>query len=68
MDAATERLADFALSAQFDEMPSDAVHECKRRIIDTFASAMNAYNEPVSRMGARDRRQLFGRSCRERVG
>lgn len=50
MDATTERLVDFALSSDFDDLPSGTVHECKRRIIDTFASAMNAYNEPVSRM------------------
>lgn len=50
MDAMTRQLADFALSRDFDHLPADSVHECKRRVIDTFASAMNAYNEPLSRM------------------
>jgi len=50
MDATTERLVDFALQAQYAALPPEAVHECKRRLIDTFGSAIGAYDEPLSGM------------------
>ncbi|MBI3042629.1 MAG: MmgE/PrpD family protein [Betaproteobacteria bacterium] len=50
MDATTSRLVSFASKAKYSEIRPDAVHECKRRIIDTFACAMGAYNEPLSQM------------------
>ena len=49
-DTTTGRLVDFAERAQYDALPADVVHECKRRLIDTFASAIGAYDEPASRM------------------
>ena len=49
MDATTTRLVDFALRAEFADLPSDTVHECKRRLIDTFACAVAAYDEPLCR-------------------
>ncbi|MBI4192589.1 MAG: MmgE/PrpD family protein [Betaproteobacteria bacterium] len=48
MDATTERLVDFALRAEFDALTAETVRECKRRLIDTFAGAMGAYNEALS--------------------
>lgn len=50
MDATTAYLADFALRADFSDLPKETVHECKRRLIDTFACAIGAYDEPLSRM------------------
>ncbi|MEA3153850.1 MAG: 2-methylcitrate dehydratase [Betaproteobacteria bacterium] len=49
-DGTTERLVDFAERARFDALPADTIHECKRRLIDTFASALGAYDEPLSGM------------------
>ena len=49
-DTQTQRLVDFAERAQYDALPADVVHECKRHLIDTFASALGAYDEPVARM------------------
>jgi 2-methylcitrate dehydratase len=49
-DATTERLADFAERAQYDALPVETVHECKRRLIDTFASALGAYEERLSEL------------------
>jgi 2-methylcitrate dehydratase len=49
-DATTERLVAFAEAARYDALPHDAVHECKRRLIDTFGSALGAYDEPLSDM------------------
>ena len=56
MDAMTRQLADFALRRDFDHLPPDSVHECKRRIIDTFASAMTSSKRSFTTCGARTRR------------
>jgi 2-methylcitrate dehydratase len=49
MDATTERLADFACATRFELLSADAVHQCKRRVIDTVASAVAAFDDPVCR-------------------
>ena len=49
-DATTARLVAFAQRARYDALSSKTVHETKRRVIDTFASALGAYAEPVSVM------------------
>ena len=48
MDATTGRLADFALRAQYSDLPPETVHECKRRLIDTLACVVAAYDKPLS--------------------
>lgn len=45
-----ERLADFGLRLRFKDLPPDAVHEAKRRIIDSFACALGAYDSPPARI------------------
>ena len=50
MDAITARLVDFASQAEFSGLPAATVHESKRRLIDTFACAVGAYEEPLSHM------------------
>ncbi len=62
MDATTQRLVDFAWRAEFDALSAATVHECKRRLIDTFGSALSAYDEPVSRMARGIARQYAGTS------
>ena len=47
MDATTTRLVDYTLRAEYGALDAVTVHECKRRLIDTFASAMGAYNDPL---------------------
>lgn len=49
MDKTTERLADFAVNTEFSLLSAETVHACKLRLIDTFASALAAYDEPLSR-------------------
>ncbi len=49
-DVTTERLVTFAAAASYDVLPAHVVHECKRRVIDTFASALGAYDNPTSAM------------------
>src|SRR5262245_54918376 len=36
------RLADYATGLSFDRLTRDAVHEVKRRVIDSFATAVGA--------------------------
>jgi len=50
MDATTRRLADYALATDYARLPASTVHECKRRLIDTFACAVGAFDEPVAAM------------------
>lgn len=46
MDASTKRIARYAAAAEFTRLPKEAVHECRRRIIDSIACAAAAYREP----------------------
>jgi 2-methylcitrate dehydratase len=46
MDATTLRLAQYASQAEFNHMPKEAVHEARRRLIDSVACAAAAYPEP----------------------
>src|SRR5688500_17766412 len=50
MDCMTERLVDFAEAARYERLSAKTVHECKRRVIDTFASALGAYHEEPARV------------------
>lgn len=38
-----ERLADYCSHFQFDQLPQEALHEAKRRVIDSFGCAMGSY-------------------------
>lgn len=49
-DATVEGLLAYAAGVRYDALPHAVVHETKRRVIDTFASALGAYDEPVSVM------------------
>lgn len=46
MDDTTQQLARFAWEANFSRLPDTAVHECKRRLIDSIACAAAAYPDP----------------------
>ncbi|MFN0070482.1 MAG: MmgE/PrpD family protein [Chloroflexota bacterium] len=51
MDATTSRLASYAAGITFEALTPAAIHECKRRIIDTLACATAAFDaEPVLRV------------------
>lgn len=50
MDATTRQLVDFALASRYDGLRAGTVHACKRGLLDAFASALGAYNEPLSVM------------------
>jgi 2-methylcitrate dehydratase len=46
-DETTRRLTAFARRTTYDGLGERTVHETKRRLVDTFASAFGAYDEPV---------------------
>jgi 2-methylcitrate dehydratase len=50
MDETTRCLVDTALSSRYDHLPEQVVHQVRRRIVDTFAGAVGAWDEPVSAM------------------
>lgn len=50
MDRTTAQLVDFALQSQYAALSPQAVHECKRRLIDTLGCALGAFDEPLSAM------------------
>jgi 2-methylcitrate dehydratase PrpD len=57
-DAITRRLVDFASQARYDALSAETVSECKRRLIDTFASALGACDTPLAEMA----RKVAGRT------
>src|SRR5690242_18343448 len=48
-----DRLADFALSTRFEDLPGDVVEEAKRRLLDAFACAAGALEEPAPSIARR---------------
>lgn len=44
MDSMIEQLVEYAAALRYEELPADAVHECKRRLIDTLGCAAGAFN------------------------
>jgi len=53
MDASIARIADYTSRLQYADLPAAVVHECKRRVIDTFGCALGAFEAEPSRI-ARD--------------
>lgn len=49
-DETTRRLLAFAGASSYERLGPAVVHETKRRFIDTLASALGAYDEPVCAM------------------
>ena len=47
-DRTTEALVSFAQKASYASLSADVVHACKLRLMDAFASALGAYDNPTS--------------------
>ena len=43
-----ERLADYATGLRYQDLPADAVHECKRKLIDTLGCLAGAFDAEPS--------------------
>jgi 2-methylcitrate dehydratase len=61
-DKTTEALVSFAQKSTYESLSSDVVHAVKLRVIDAFASALGAYDNPTSvlahKVAARSRTDL----------
>src|SRR5579862_3042169 len=49
-DTTIARIADSAVVLDFSTLPATVVHECKRRMIDTFGCAVGGFDEPPARI------------------
>ena len=49
-DSTIARIVDYALALDFAGLPPAVVHECKRRLIDTFGCAAAGFDEAPSRI------------------
>ena len=47
MDKTLKYLTDYATSLTYDQLPPDAIHQVKRRVIDALGCAMGGYTEEV---------------------
>jgi 2-methylcitrate dehydratase len=59
-DATTERLVQFAERASYETLSPEVVHATKLRLVDTFASALGAYDAPLSEMSRKVARRNRG--------
>ncbi len=58
MKTISQNIAEYAVTLDFDALPNSVVHEVKRRVIDSFACAVGAFNcKPA--MVARDMGRRF---------
>ena len=51
MDITIERVAAYAHALKFESLTEEAVHETKRRIIDTLGCALGGYDAEACRIG-----------------
>src|SRR3954466_11897744 len=51
IDYFVKQIADHAKSEKWDRLPAPVVHECKRRILDTFGCAIAAFDAGPSLIG-----------------
>ena len=58
MDKTTRRLADFITGTTWNDLSKSAVHETKRRLIDSLGCALGGYTSPPARIA----RDLAGRA------
>src|SRR5215467_1896428 len=49
-DATIRRIADYAAGLRFEDLSSDTVHACKRRIVDTLGCAIAAFDAEPCRI------------------
>lgn len=52
-DTSIARMVDYALALDPATLPDAVVHECKRRLIDTFGCAIGGYDEPAAEIARR---------------
>lgn len=50
MDTVVARIADYASAMRYEDFSASDIHECKRRVVDTFGCALGAYHAEPSRI------------------
>ncbi|HXD52094.1 MAG TPA: MmgE/PrpD family protein [Burkholderiales bacterium] len=50
MDNSIRKLSDYAHELAYDDLPQQAIYECKRRLIDTLGCAIGAFDAEPSRI------------------
>jgi 2-methylcitrate dehydratase len=60
MDSMIERLADYAVSLRYEELPADTVHECKRKLVDTLGCAAGGFNSEPAAIARAIARRVVG--------
>ena len=60
MDKNTEALARYAAEFRFEDLPSEVVHETKRKLIDTLGCAMGAFHAEPCRIARAVARRSIG--------
>lgn len=48
MDSSTRHLVEHAMDTNFDSLSTNDIHQCKRRLIDSFGCAMGSFDHPLS--------------------
>lgn len=65
MDSMIQQLSDYASGLRYEDLPDKAVHECKRRLIDTLGCAAGAFEaRPVEIARAIAKRSVGSPSAR----
>jgi len=50
MSTTEDRMVEYALKLSYEELPDQAIHQLKRRLIDTLGGALAAYTAPTVRI------------------
>jgi 2-methylcitrate dehydratase len=50
MDATLKKITDFACALSYGDLPPQTIHECKRRLVDSLACALGAFNAEPSKI------------------
>lgn len=68
MDEHIARLAAYAAALRFEDLSAEAVHECKRRLIDTLGCALGAFDAEPSRIARAVARDYAGQPASRVIG
>ena len=60
MDRSISALSRYATDLRFEDLPADAVHETKRRLVDTLGCFLGGFNAEPSRMARAIARRCIG--------
>lgn len=68
MDATLKRITEFSSQLSYTGLTSSAIHECKRRVIDTIACALGAFNSEPSKIARALTRKVSSKNPARTIG